>query len=121
MEQMPLKGAIDTERAKSILRESFGGLRLPGTQFTCFTSTKGQILTPAKSILRESFERLRLQGTQFTCFTGTKGQILTPTRLPGTSGRETARGAAVLEYLTAGGANSKVLSLLALLVQSTKY
>ena len=86
---MPLKGAIDTERAKSILRESFGGLRLPGNQFTCLT--------------------------------GTEVQILTPTCLPGTSCRETAGGAAVLEYLTAGGTNSKVLSLLALLVQKYKY
>ena len=118
---MPLKGAIDTERAKSILRESFGGLRLPGTQFTCFTSTEVQILTPAKSILRESFGGLRLPGTQFTSFASTEVQILTPTRLPGTSGRETAGGAAVLEYLTAGGTNSKVLSLLALLVQKYKY
>ena len=41
--------------------------RQQGTQFTCFTGTKIQILTQSG----------RQQGTQFTCFTGTKVQILT--------------------------------------------
>ena len=39
------------------------------TQFTCFTSTKVQILTPE--------ERRAFRYTQFTCFTGTKVQKLT--------------------------------------------
>jgi hypothetical protein len=44
-----------------------------GTQFTCFTSTKVQILT------RCSNGRWRGQrSTHFTCFTNTKVQILTP-------------------------------------------
>jgi hypothetical protein len=38
----------------------------PGTQFTCFTGTKVQLLTQ-KALL----------GAQFVCFTGTKVQILT--------------------------------------------
>jgi hypothetical protein len=54
-------------------------LVIPGTHFTCFTSTKVQILIP-----------LVIPGTHFTCFTSTKVQILTPlviavnhfTRLP---------------------------------------
>jgi hypothetical protein len=41
---------------------------LSGTQFTCFTSTKVQILTQHVG---------GLSGTQFTCFTSTKVQILT--------------------------------------------
>jgi hypothetical protein len=44
----------------------------PGTQFTCFTSTKVQILTP-RSIPRYS--------VTVTCFTSTKVQILTPEEL----------------------------------------
>ncbi len=39
-------------------------------QFTCFTSTKVQILT----------RRRRVAGTQFTCFTSTKVQLLTRRR-----------------------------------------
>ena len=46
----------------------------PGTQRTCFTSTKVQTLTPA--------ELAKLQpGTQRTCFTSTKVQTLTPEEL----------------------------------------
>ena len=46
--------------------------------FSCFTSTKVQILTP---------EELGSEGagdfsSQFTCFTSTKVQILTPEELP---------------------------------------
>jgi hypothetical protein len=69
-----------------------------GTQFTCFTSTKVQILTQkADSKIFRTPEREKLHydeeekreaeeleksverhsGTQFTCFTGTKVQILT--------------------------------------------
>ena len=47
-----------------------------GTQFTCLTSTKVQILTPEE--LRGS-----AQGTQFTCVTSTKVQILTRAELRG--------------------------------------
>ena len=55
-----------------------------GTQFTCLTSTKVQILTrevqagEADNDLARLLSRLReFSGTQFTCFTGTKVQILT--------------------------------------------
>ncbi len=45
--------------------------RGPGTQFTCFTSTKVQILCAGLYVQDV------LTGTQFTCFTSTKVQILT--------------------------------------------
>ena len=48
--------------------------RRPGTQFTCFTSTKVQILTLEELRARQADARL----PQFTCFTGTKVPILTP-------------------------------------------
>jgi aminopeptidase C len=49
-----------------------------GTQFTCFTSTKVQILN------RDRVGRCWLwAGTQFACFTGTKVQILTQLELYG--------------------------------------
>jgi hypothetical protein len=43
-----------------------------GTQFTCFTGAKVQILT-----LVEKRAGATGRGPQFTCFTGTKVQILT--------------------------------------------
>jgi hypothetical protein len=43
-----------------------------GTQFTCFTGTKEQILT-----LVEKRAAAAGRGPQFTCFTGTNVQILT--------------------------------------------
>jgi hypothetical protein len=46
---------------------------LCGTQFTCFTGAKVQILT--QKALRREIDLLC--GTQFTCFTGTQVQILT--------------------------------------------
>ena len=58
---------------------------MQGTQFTCFTGTKVQIMTPeelqglrARRIRRWSLRRMRLicSGEQFTCFTSTKVQIL---------------------------------------------
>jgi hypothetical protein len=48
-----------------------------GTQFTCFTGTKVQILTHAKSTSTDAAHPQEILGTQFTCFTGTKVQILT--------------------------------------------
>ena len=56
------------------------GLKLPGpqdvieqgTQFTCSTCTKVQILTHKKILT------VIEKGTEFTCFTSTKVQILTP-------------------------------------------
>jgi hypothetical protein len=50
-----------------------------GTQFTCFSSTKVQILT-AEELLAQAQRTRRLQGP-FTCFTGTKVQILTAEEL----------------------------------------
>jgi hypothetical protein len=44
-----------------------------GTQFTCFTGNKVQILTQKAA----SSAHQGVQGTQFTCFTGNKVQILT--------------------------------------------
>ncbi len=53
-----------------------------GTQFTCFTGTKVQILiqkelTGSSQRGRQGTRRHCQTGTQFTCFTGTKVQILT--------------------------------------------
>jgi hypothetical protein len=47
-------------------------------QFTCFTSTEVQILTP--TLLVSALLVLRMCA-QFTCFTSTEVQILTPTIL----------------------------------------
>ena len=47
-------------------------LGVSGTQFTCFTGAKAQILTQEN--------RRGVPCTQFTCFTGTKVQILTGNR-----------------------------------------
>jgi hypothetical protein len=47
------------------------------TKFTCFTSTKVQILTSDVSIARVIQVYVILLRTQFTCFTSTKVQILT--------------------------------------------
>ncbi len=57
-----------------------GGAGAPktGTHFTCYTSTKVQILTGG------SAGALHI-GTLFTCFTSTKVQILTPGGLCGAS------------------------------------
>ena len=44
--------------------------REQGTQFTCFTGTKVQILTQKASCATRRASA-REQGTQFTCFTGT--------------------------------------------------
>jgi hypothetical protein len=53
-----------------------------GSQFTCFTGTKVQILTQLPHTCRRcrasSWRLPPATGTQFTCFTGTKVQILTP-------------------------------------------
>jgi hypothetical protein len=53
-------------------------LHIGTTQFTCFTSTKVQLLTSDEA----DCEYLHV-GTQFTCFTSTKVQILTPEELQG--------------------------------------
>jgi hypothetical protein len=50
--------------------------QLAGTQFTCFTSSKVQILTQ-KTLLAAQTPRTP---TQFTCFTSTKVQVLTRKR-----------------------------------------
>jgi hypothetical protein len=47
----------------------------PGAQFTCFASTKAQILTQQQ--LHQQQAAFGLGYTQFTCFTSTKVQILT--------------------------------------------
>ncbi len=62
---------------------------VPGSQFTCFTATKVQILTLRKlqdlmtEVTRFGKDTKKQQkpGTQFTCFTGTKVPILTPEAL----------------------------------------
>ena len=48
-----------------------------GTHFTCFTSTKAQMLTSEERLGRLLNGPRMLLGTQFPCFTGTKVQILT--------------------------------------------
>jgi hypothetical protein len=78
-------------------------LSLP--QFTCFTSTKVQILT-ASGVGGAQFT------TQFACFTSTKAQILTASGVGG-GGRIPGGGYAKVLSL--------VLSLLALLVQKYKH
>ena len=50
------------------------GARDAGTQFTCFPSTKVQILTRAAA--EAAVGARDAGGTQFTCFTSTKVQIL---------------------------------------------
>ncbi len=62
---------------------------VPGSQFTCFTATKVQILTLRKlqdlmtEVTRFGKDTKKQQkpGTQSTCFTGTKVPILTPEAL----------------------------------------
>jgi hypothetical protein len=63
-------------------------LLLAGAQFTCFTGTKVQGLTPRPLISPESRDSeadmsayYAGSGAQFTCFTGTKVQIMTPEEL----------------------------------------
>ncbi len=50
-----------------------------GTQFTCFTGTKVQILqgNSAVALSVAAGVSVKPAGTQFTCFTGTKVQLLT--------------------------------------------
>ena len=49
-----------------------------GTQFSCFTGTKVQVLTQkARPVEPRELAHAACTGTQFTCFTGTKVQILT--------------------------------------------
>ncbi len=68
-----------------------------GTQFTCFTSTKVQILTRQEALQ----EKIRVRDCcQFACFTGTQVQILTQRGLRGIS------------YATAAAANLLGLPLL---------
>jgi hypothetical protein len=68
-----------------------------GAQFTCFTSTKVQILTPrgaagtANGIAKRAWDAA-FDGTQFTGFTSTKVQILTAA-LRATQQRTTSSGA----------------------------
>ena len=71
---------------------SAGGARA-GTQFTCFTSTKLQILTPGADDSQRPRDprQVRRRGTHFTCFTGTKVQILTPEELHARQRRKSAR------------------------------
>ena len=56
------------------------GASVAGAQFTCFTSTKVQILTPESCVAGGGRDARGAggegAGTQFTCFTGTKVQIL---------------------------------------------
>jgi hypothetical protein len=49
-----------------------------GTQFTCFTSSKVQILTPEELGDRHSQRSSASASPCFTCFTSTEVQILTP-------------------------------------------
>ena len=93
---------------------------LAGTQFTCFTGTKVQILTLRK--LQNVSEDCRtadklIDGvnrcTQFTCFPSTKVQIPTPEEL------------CLLKHVGCDAPEALsapyALSLLALLVQKYKY
>ncbi len=52
--------------------------RYASTQFTCFVSTKVQILTAVcVSVLTHVWTQRRYTSTHFTCFASTKVQILT--------------------------------------------
>ncbi len=52
---------------------------ITGTQFTCLTSTKVQILTPVEPTLVDAARvDYTVTDTQFTCFTSTTVQRLTP-------------------------------------------
>jgi hypothetical protein len=70
-------------KVRSILTAR-GSSQAPGTQFTCFTGTKVQILTHEALLARGRPQApsaaapplLQTPGTRFTCFTGTKVQIL---------------------------------------------
>jgi hypothetical protein len=53
-------------------------LHEPGSQFTCFTSTKVQILAANVIVAALGLVDLHEPGSHFTCFTSTKVQILTP-------------------------------------------
>jgi hypothetical protein len=81
-------------------------------QFTSFTSTKVQILTPEElKALYDSRDRECGADSQFTCFTSTIVQILT---------REASDDSQDWQY-GADEYGTQILSLLALLVQKYKY
>ena len=75
------KGDMDGSLAKTIAEDIFkngGPSAAPaGAHFTCFTSTKVQILIPRGAADATAAPA----GTQFTCFIGTRVQILTPEEL----------------------------------------
>jgi hypothetical protein len=92
-------------------------LRAAGDQFTCFTGTKVQILTPEVlqfeqyQSAKEFMYHAKFSGTQFTsvaCFTGTAVHILT-------------RGVSGLFLDTFSAQNISLLALLVLLVQQYTY
>jgi hypothetical protein len=100
------------------------GTRVPydyqvNPKFTCFTSTKVQILTltTLRAALGTRVPYDYQVNPKFSaCFTSTKVQILTLVRLPGL---QEARGSRV--RVRARWALTLLLSLLALLVQKCKY
>jgi hypothetical protein len=69
--------------SESAMSEHANGAR--GSQFTCFTSTEVQMLTPeelsadilSESAMSEHANEKAAAGARFTCFTSTKVQILT--------------------------------------------
>ena len=69
--------AISLAASPSDISELVMQGKVPGTQCTCFTSTKVQIVTPAERIAREALfcKRAQLE------MTSTKVQILTPEAL----------------------------------------
>jgi hypothetical protein len=92
-------------------------LRAAGDQFTCFTSTKVQILTPEVlqfeqyQSAKEFMYHAKFSGTHLTfvaCFTGTAVHILT-------------RGVSGLFLDTFSAQNISLLALLVLLVQQYTY
>ena len=79
--------SIMTFVSLSYLDVSYNRLKeLPGTQFTCFTGTKVQILTRYRATRHSGGG-----GTQFTCVTGTKVQIVTAEALRARAHRKPAR------------------------------
>ena len=61
------------------LEESMNDMMLAGAQFTCFTGTKVQMLTPGELHAQRPTDSCGSCST--SCFTGTKVQILTPEEL----------------------------------------
>jgi hypothetical protein len=99
-----------------------------GTQFTCFTGTKVQILKNRWGSLAATVSARKGEGTQFTCFTGAKVKILTRSAVV------VLRSAAYSVYLLyrckskntdavgcSGASICRLLCLLALLVRKYKY